>query len=79
MGQGASQSMPWLRDLVENNDSSFEDLPVQCGLYYIMRYYSSCGIDSHVVLLIMWYYLILMQYYSSCGIGFYVVLLIMWY
>jgi integrator complex subunit 1 len=35
--QGASQSMPWLAELVEANDSSLDVLPVQCLCEFLLH------------------------------------------
>lgn len=34
--QGTSQSMPWLADLVQNNESTFNHLPVQCLCEFLL-------------------------------------------
>lgn len=35
--QGTSQSMPWLAELVESNDSSLDVLPVQCLCEFLLH------------------------------------------
>lgn len=35
--QGTSQSLPWLADLVEANDSSLDVLPVQCLCEFLIH------------------------------------------
>ena len=35
--QGASQSMPWLADLVESSEGSLDVLPVQCLCEFLLH------------------------------------------